>query len=224
METPDVFCYGRGDRVPATHVTINTTSKSAEEWSRAFSPFYLGPCVVTPWEGGPAVEAKIMENAWQYSKVYGDQCDEEGAPCAVWRAWSAQGFASPVAARFPRGRGAKPLYSLHQGRRLGYVQARMELYAPLYEQCVRTHAAESYNTLKNMAQRGDKLALFDYDGYCEWLAWLDLAGVMFNTRRKMGHSFVLRGMLQEDLARVPAVWRGQYEHAREIAVPVPRLR
>ena len=72
------------------------------------------------------------------------------------------------------GRGAKPLYSLHRGRRLGYVQSRIEVYAPLYAWCVETYCAEVLDELRQRFLEGENIALFDFDGYCHHLAGMDL--------------------------------------------------
>lgn len=215
-------CYGRGDAPPPDFVQINTTSKSREGWSRAFSPFFLGPCQVTPLD--VPTQCHRMENAWQYSKVYADQVGEARRPTHEWTDWSNQGFANPDAVRFPRGKGAKPLYSLHCGEPHGYVQARAIIYAPLYSTCVRTHAAESYEKLKNMVARGDKVVLFDYDGHAKHLAGLTLRQVLHNTRRKMGHSFVLRGMVAADLAQQAPYWETPPTRKEIHATSVPRWR
>src|ERR1700678_3699611 len=98
---------------------INTTSKSAELWSRGLSPFNLGPVVLY---GGHI--AQNMESCWQYSKMYPVHADAHGEPTARYWEWAQAGWADPVPRRFPMGRGAVPLCSLWEGRRLGYIEAR----------------------------------------------------------------------------------------------------
>ena len=76
-------------------LVVNCTSRSKEDWSKELSPFFLGPCKV---ELG---EAKNMENAWQYSKVYFEHLDEQGNPNKEYYEWAKEGFANPKAVRFP---------------------------------------------------------------------------------------------------------------------------
>lgn len=45
---------------------VNATSRSTKKWSRGLSPFYLGPCEVH----GGRYTSHIMENAWQFTKVF----------------------------------------------------------------------------------------------------------------------------------------------------------
>eukprot|EP00026_Physarum_polycephalum_P014442 Phypoly_transcript_14956.p1 GENE.Phypoly_transcript_14956~~Phypoly_transcript_14956.p1 ORF type:complete len:153 (+),score=14.78 Phypoly_transcript_14956:62-520(+) len=123
----------REARVPEGYILVNTTSQTKEEWSKGLSPFFLGPI---PMYAG--LVAKNLENAWQYSKVYEDQVDENGDPTPAWWAWMREGIAQNKAVRFPCGRGAKPLYSYWDGRKLGYVEARHQIYAPLYSKAVES--------------------------------------------------------------------------------------
>jgi len=60
--------YGVGDELPPACVQVNATSRSKEEWSKALSPFYLGPIALYGRN-----RAHNLENAWQYSKVYAQQ-------------------------------------------------------------------------------------------------------------------------------------------------------
>lgn len=228
---PPVVCYGRGDRLPPGEYTcvVNTTSRSQNARTRQLSPFLLGPCEVQPFgpEGqGQAcgrqderVPVERMENAWQFSKVYRKHADAEGWPSDQWRAWSTEGFASSKPHRFPMGAGAKPLYCLHHGRRLGYVQSRIEVYAPLYAWCVETYCPELLEELRQRHAGGEKIALFDFDGHCHHLAGLSLKDVLYNTRRKMGHSFVLAGLIQGD-----RFWETEYDPSLVTEKSVPRWK
>lgn len=216
-EEPRVVCYGPRDRLPpgAFDVVVNTTSRSKNERTRRLSPFLLGPCEVEPWAEDERVSAARMENAWQFSKVYARHADGEGRPTDRWKEWSTAGFADKRARRFPMGKGAKPLYCLHRGRRLGYVQSRIEVYAPIYAQCVETYCPDILSDLRDRWAEGKSIALFDFDGYCRHLAGLSLTDVLYNRERKMGHSFVLAGLIQGD-----RFWETEYDPARETDTPV----
>ena len=211
MELPQIIIYGRGDKVPDDYIKINTTSISKEDWSKKFSPFLLGPIEVRPLE-----DSKVslnFENAWQYSKRYMNQSKEE------WNQWSDDGFENNKAVRFPMGRGSKPMYAYYHGKELGYIKARFKIYAPLYEKCIKRYAKEPFKKLKKMIKEGKKIALFDFDGYCHFLKGMTLEDVIYNSRKKMGHSFVLLGMLTKN-----KFWKEKYNKKKEKIISVPRLK
>src|SRR5262249_38995939 len=112
---------------PEAYQLINTTSTAKTPEERGLSPFYVGPI---PLYGGRM--PTCLEKAYQYCKVYRAHADENGNPTAAYWRWAEEGWANPRPVRFPMGRGAKPLYSLWDGERLGYVEARKRIYAPLY--------------------------------------------------------------------------------------------
>lgn len=179
-------------RRPTSGLLVNTTSRSPEPWSRALSPFHLGP--VALWGG---LSAWNVENAWQYSKVYPDQVGSDGWPIRAWSEWAVAGWGKQEAVRYPRGRGAKPLYSYWEGRALGYIQARKEIYVPLYARAVVQ--TEAFGHLQRLHASGQELWLLDYDGYDHVSLGLSLAQVLENPARKMGHAFVLAMLLEGQL-------------------------
>mmetsp|Transcript_14008 Transcript_14008/g.11981 ORF Transcript_14008/g.11981 Transcript_14008/m.11981 type:complete len:102 (+) Transcript_14008:53-358(+) len=89
-------------------IVVNVTSRSKEDWSKKFSPFFLGPIDIQPLD--KVYESKNFENAWQYSKYHQDFKDEK-----EYIEWAEEGFANPKAVRFPMGPGSKPKYSLYKG-------------------------------------------------------------------------------------------------------------
>lgn len=190
---------------PAGYQQVNVTSTSAQAW-RALSPFYLGPVTVHTPRGG--FESRCVENAWQYTKVYAfdpagrPMVDEAGAPTDVYYDWARAGWANPRPTRFPMGRGARPLYSLGPaGERLSYIEARRILYAPWYAGAAA--ATPAYQSLRELyaAQLagGSRIALVDFDGWDHIGQSCTLAQVLREPRPKMGHAFVLAGMLTGDI-------------------------
>jgi hypothetical protein len=174
--------------LPRDACVINTTSRSSESWSRALSPFFLGPIA---FDDGRV--AKRMENAWQFSKVYPGHVDADGHPNDIWRRWSAAGFASDRAERYPMGRGAKPLYLWTGSERLDYIEARREVYFPLYRDAVG--AGNAFVRLVELAKEHRSLYLWDFDGYDHDASGMRLSSVIANPTRPMGHAFVLKAML-----------------------------
>ncbi len=173
-------------KVPADGVTIDTTSKSTT-WSRGLSPFYLGPVYINGYQ------AQTVENAWQYAKVY-QQHTINGQPTREYWKWARAGWQNPVAKRYPMGRGAVPLYSLCNGNRLGYIDARKQIYCPLYAEAVeRTEAWRLLRqTYEECQAAGKNLYLLDYDGYKTTASFEQ---ILNNPAKKMGHAFVLAMML-----------------------------
>lgn len=152
------------------------------------SPFILGPCFVPGY--GKAV---VMENAWQFSKVYEEHADKAGNPTHRHWIWAHRGYNDPRAHRYPMGKGAVPLYSIWGGRHLSYVDARKKIYIPLYRRAVAN--TEAFRRLKRLYDKGREIALWDYDGYDHEAQGLSLWAVVENEKRKCGHAFVLKMML-----------------------------
>jgi hypothetical protein len=169
--------------LPAGAIVIDTTAKSGT-WS-ALSPFLL--------PGGRLygdVRAVNVENGWQYTKVYSVHADAQERPTDAYWEWAQAGWANPTAVRYPMGKGARPLYALWRGDRLGYLDARKRIYAPLYARAVvRTDAFAQLAAMLSAGQ--GPIYLRDYDGYDHLRLGASIADVIHNPRRKMGHAFVL---------------------------------
>lgn len=185
----EIVITGPRDRgsAPPGALMVNTASQSAESWSRAFSPFHLGPLNLY---GGHV--AKRMENAWQFAKVYPDHLATDGNPGQAYWEWAIDGWKMMRAVRYPRGKGARPAYCYWDGEKLGYIEARLKVYFTLYRDAVRRTAA--FDTLFKLA-RTRSIVLWDYDGYDHEQMGLSLADVLHNETRPMGHAFVLKAML-----------------------------
>jgi hypothetical protein len=177
-------------------IVVDTTSKSGQ-WSE-LSPFLLGPCPLY----GTYVSLN-MENGWQYAKVYEQYtyvC-KTSLPYGVepstnyWK-WATTGWSDKVAHRFPMGKGEKPLFSLWDGNKLSYIDARKQIYVPLYARAVVEKSA--YIELQKLLVEGKDLVLRDWDGYDH--TGVTLSQVLNNPQRKMGHAFVLEMLLTQDEA------------------------
>lgn len=177
---------------PRTKVTdyINTTSRSGN-WSVGLSPFYLGP--VDLYDG---YVARNVENAWQYAKVYPQHVDEKGNPSIDYWTWAQYGWGKERADRYPMGKGAKPLYSYWDGRKLSYVEARKKIYAPIYAKAVEK--TEAFKKLTEIYKEKGEIWLWDFDGYDHVKLGMTFKDVIDCETRKMGHAFVLAMMLQNE--------------------------
>lgn len=162
------------------------TVSKAEDWQRELSPFHLGP---VPLYGGR--KALCMENAWQFAKVYARHVGADGQILSDYWPWAADGWRRP-AVRYPMGKGAKPQFLLWDSARLGYIEARKEVYWRLYRDAVRQ--TTGYRRLLEMHRQGP-VNLFDFDGFDHDALGMSLRDVIAQTARPMGHAFVLKAML-----------------------------
>jgi hypothetical protein len=167
---------------------INTTSKS-NNWSKGLSPFFLGGQIHLYDD----FTAKNVENAWQFSKLYKEHADADGNPTADYFAWAKKGWADSWAHRYPMNKGAIPLCSWWNGEKLGYVEARKEIYLPIYAREVLK--TEAYAKLKQILDERGEVTLWDFDGYDYLKLGMSLQEVLNNPKRKMGHAFVLAMLL-----------------------------
>lgn len=167
---------------------VNTTSRS-NNWSRGLSPFFLGPIEIY---GGYV--SQNMENAWQYAKVYSQYVDENQNPTKEYFVWAMKGWSSNWANRYPMGRGAKPLYSWWDGKKLDYVQARKVIYCPLYAEAVQK--TDAYKRLQEEFLKKGEIYLWDFDGYDHRTLGMSYEDVLNCKDKKMGHAFVLAMCLE----------------------------
>ena len=171
--------------LPSGVVVVDTTSNTHPIY-RELSPFILS-----------APPAKNFENLWQFSKVYKEHLGIGGLPTVEWYVWRKEGWADEVAHRYPMGKGRKPEYSFWNGEKLGYIEARKEIYAPVYAENVAK--TESYKILREQYTecnlRNKEMILLDYDAYDHIALGMSLEDVINDPSRKMGHAFVLIMML-----------------------------
>lgn len=177
-----------GPRDKREKFSINVCSHS-ENWSVGLSPFKLGP--VSLYDG---YYAFIMENGWQYTKVYEQFTDGHGNPTQRYLRWALDGWGLQRPVRYPMGKGAKPLYCLWKGERLPYVSARLKVYLPLYRDAVKSTPAFEH-LQKTFLLRGE-ITLFDFDGYDYLSEGLTLRDVLLDETRICGHGFILAMMLK----------------------------
>ena len=178
---------------------INCTSRSKEEKWRQLSPFFLGP-VQVPMGTGDTFESNTHENAWQYAKVYKKHArKKDNNPTKEYFRWAKEGWSNPKAVRFPMGKGAKPEYSLWGEKKLGYIEARKEIYAPTYTKLVME--TEAFKELKEIYESGKYKTIWirDFDGFDNVALGRDYKQVLNDPKRKMGHGFVLAGCLTNDM-------------------------
>jgi len=173
-------------KLPDGVVRVDTTSNTHPIY-KELSPFVL-----------PAPPAKNLENLWQFSKVYKKHIMPiDGYPDASWYKWRDWGYSQEKAYRYPMGKGAIPEYSLWDGEKLDYIQARKKIYAPEYARNVEK--TDSFKILKEQYNEcllhNAEMILLDYDAYDHSELDMTLIDVINYPKRKMGHAFVLIMML-----------------------------
>lgn len=89
--------------------------------------------------------------------------------------------------------GAKPAYSLWDGKKLDYVAARKQIYAPLYAAAVVK--TEAFYRLQKLYESKHEIYLWDFDGYDYLKMNRTLDDVLNDPKLKMGHAFVLAALL-----------------------------
>jgi hypothetical protein len=182
---------------------INTTSRS-DSWTRGLSPFFLGPC---PLYDGHV--ARNVENAWQFAKLYPSHASPDGTPTEEYWKWARKGWADDYARRYPMGRGAIPLHSWWKGEKLSYIEARKQIYIPVYARALLQ--SQAWKTLKGVYAVLGEITLADFDGYDHRQEGMDWGEVMNRPDKKMGHAFVI-GMLLEGFLD-----ERQFQHQQEKA-------
>lgn len=189
-----IHVFGPKDRGRVAHVRaqgieiIDTTSHARGKWSHGLSPFFLGPVNLYG-----SYEAKNMENAWQYSKVYRIHLDDKGNPSDDYFRWAVHGWSLTRAMRYPMGKGVVPEYSYWDGDKLDYIEARKRIYIPLYAAAVQK--TEAWEELVSRYKSEKDIYLWDFDGYDYITMGRSLKQVVNDPERKMGHAFVLALLL-----------------------------
>lgn len=178
-----LYVFGPKEKIKPA-VWVNTTSRS-KDFGVAFSPFLnQGPIEL----GG--LKSNNVENFWQFTKVYKEHVDD----FAAWKKWRDSGLADTHAYRYPMGRGRQPEFSYFDKQKLGYVEARKRIYAPIFRQKLERYCQRQIHSLVDMLTVCD-VWLWDFDGY---LTEDSFETVINNPSNKMGHAFVLKKFIWDE--------------------------
>ena len=89
------------------------------------------------------------------------------------------------------------MFSWWNQKKLNYIEARKEIYIPLYKQIVKTQAFKYLKMEYNKCvENNEILYLEDFDGYDHKQINKSYYDVIHDHKKKMGHAFVL-GMILE---------------------------
>lgn len=184
----NIHVWGPRDRaiLPPDAFKINTTSTSTD-FCQALSPFMnQGPIELA------GLTSHNVENFWAASKVFPGYENEP----AKWKQWRDDLLGSPRALRYPCGKGATALFAHLPGKgKLGYVEARKEIFLSVYRQKLDRYCQRQINSLLDILTLTD-IWLFDFDVYISddtYEAKLNDPG------RPFGHGFIVKQYLEERL-------------------------
>lgn len=182
-----IICVNRFSKLDSSFFSLDVTSRVKSP----FSPFLL------------RTEKGILENVWQYSKVYSEHLDSNGNIKDEWYKWRDEGYGLYRAVRHPMGKGIKEEFSFWNGERLTKVDARKQIYIPLYKESVSTTKKDAFSKIvdcyEDLSNQDKDLYLRDFDGYDRHSVNMSLEDVINNTNKSLGHCFVLEMMILEHM-------------------------
>lgn len=187
MIPPNLILRHKRSKLRNDNEIIVDVTKNGTQFA-GLSPFNVGPVSMC---GG--ISCNVVENAWQYSKVYPQFVDDNGDPTAEYFKWANNGFSSHKGKRYPLGKNqTKPLYSWWNNKKLGYIEARKQIYIPLYTHAVRNSPEwpQLMKLYQECIESNKILVLLDYD-----IPKRDILQSIDDDSKPMGHSTVLALML-----------------------------
>jgi hypothetical protein len=179
-----LYVIGPRDKRVEKAVVVNTTSTS-KDFGKAFSPFM---CQGRIELGG--LVAHNVENLWQGTKRFEDQIDD-----GEWINWRDSILSNKFAQRYPKGKGAKAICSIWNGKKLDYIPARKKIYVPAYVKKLKSYCEREVNSLIDMLSCTD-IYLWDFDGYATENSWDE---ILNDPNRSLGHAFVLKKYIMHRL-------------------------
>jgi hypothetical protein len=173
---------GQKAKVKATEKAINPTLKAWKE----LLPINLGPCLIY---GGKV--AKNVESAWESTKVY-EEFTHEGQPKEDYFKWAAEQLNNDEVKKNK----SPILYHMWNNRKLGIIEARKSIYAPLYIKAVTM--TDSWAKLKELYRGPKPIVIRDPSSYD--LKDRSLTEVLYDHKKPFGFSFLLMMLLTNDPA------------------------
>jgi hypothetical protein len=182
---------------------------------------YTYECSQMEIDDGEPNSIKVIrfENMWQHCKIWGlDELDiqyftsrklqfdpkndehlDHIKPSALFYQRRRKGWASDKGKRRVAhmkhygGKTARPLFSFWKGKFYRYIESRMEIYCPVYEQLARN--TKAYKDLEKKVSSGKNVLIVGYDGYD--LGNKTLQQCIDDPSRPFGHELVLVAMLKQ---------------------------
>lgn len=218
-DLPQVIVVGKRDMVPKAYRIVNLSSSSRSEY-RALSPFVLSPAGVIVGDYKTVVFG-CLENVWQTMKWFPRVSDEEFKATVRREAQSERVNKNPYRAK----RGERFAGIVHKGRLLPYIEARFKVYLANYLSALERspRARRAIKQLKGAVTRGEKLALWDPDGYVGLASGITIREMIYNAERPFPHSAIV-AMLITGQCISPDDYNHLRPYKREVRAFGPHLR
>lgn len=164
-------------------IIINPSTK---QW-KGLLPSNVGPCQM--YGGNIAINT---ERAWISTEVHLEHT-ENGQPTGDYYSWSKL-YREGLDDTIPE---SPILYNIWHSRKLGIIEARKEIFAPLYIKSVTT--TKSWANLKELYSKARKqIAIRDPSSYD--LKGKSLTQALYDHKKPFGFSFLLMMLLTNDPA------------------------
>lgn len=175
------------EKTPDGYFNLDVTSRN-KKLKNYLSPFLLGP-VRTP----DGLTAHVVENLWQFGKVYSQLADENGNPTEEFFQWRENGFSDYKAHRHTLP--GKPLYHWWNGEKLSYTESRKRVYIPVFTMAIMQRP-DVIRQLKQYLEQGGKVAIRDFDGFNFKANGFDYESFMNYEAKRLGHGHVIAMIME----------------------------
>ena len=139
-------------------------SRGKGDWKQ-LSPFYLkfkeGAIFENFWHSFKTFEKVYEQNTKNWTWQAESHVDKDKNPTAAWLKWHNALLHHDLPVRRPNGKHI-PLYSYWNGKKLGIIDSRKEIYIPYLKKLYRDNAV--YKKLLKMLKSGMNLMLIEPDG------------------------------------------------------------
>ena len=188
--------------VPLYNGMESRTLEVAWQFSKVYTECVISIC---QFHGAPRGPACREEGCKRFTPLIEpvDHLGINGMPNENWWRWARSGWQyevdpdnpdSRMYLRYPMGIGAKAAYSYWNGRRYSYIEARKEIYIPLYSEAAMKLPA--WAQLKSLYNAGECLKLLDVDGRNLHNLDMTYEQALNDPNYSFGHSLVLCALLE----------------------------
>ena len=188
--------------VPFYNGMKSRTLEAAWQFSKVYTERVISICTFHRAPRGPACREKGCKRFTPLIEPL-DHVDADGMPNENWWRWARGGWQyevdpdnpdSRMYLPYPMGGGARPAYSFWNGRRYSYIEARKEIYLPLYIEAATKLPA--WSQLKGLYDAGERLKLLDVDGRNLHNLDMTYEQALNDPNYSFGHSLVLCALLE----------------------------
>lgn len=177
--------FSSKQKVPKGYAKVNSSKNGKFS---CFHPSNLGPCRI--YKGIYAIN---VQAAFEYSGVHKDFLDDNGSPSPDYWPWAHSGWTG----KNPKSSNEDVIYHIWDGRKYGIIEARKLIFSSLYIKAVTM--TTQYNELReSLLNTDNNIALIDENSYDN--KNMSFVEVLHNTKKEMGHSFLLAMLLTNSSA------------------------